>query len=106
MKKENSKIAIDKIILGNFVVKEIKNIEQLEMLGIVSVEKKAEHYAIDNQDNKYNNIHIRDSQFFDDFYYGRNKLSGNYYGNLEISVYGKSNHNLDGWHIDELKNHI
>lgn len=106
MKKEKSKIAIDKIILGNFVVQEIKDIEKLEMAGIVSVEKKAEHYAIDNLNNQYNNIHIRNSQFFDDFYYGRNKLSGNYYGKLEISVYGKSNHNLDGWTIDELKNHI
>lgn len=106
MKKEKSKIAIDKIILGNFVVQEIKDIEELEMLGILSVEKKAEHYAIDSQNNQYNNIHIRNSQFFDDFYYGRNKLTGNYYGKLEISVYGKSNHNLDGWTIDELKNHI
>lgn len=106
MKKEKSKIAIDKIILGNFVVKEIKDIEELEMLGIVSVEKVSKHYAMDNQNNAYNNIHIRNSQFFDDFYYGRNKLSGNYYGKLEISVYGKSNHNLDGWSIAELKNHI
>lgn len=106
MKKEKSKITIDKIILGNFVVKEIKDIENLEMLGIVSIEKVSKHYAMDNQNNAYNNIHIRNSQFFDDFYYGRNKLTGNYYGKLEISVYGKSNHNLDGWTIDELKNHI
>lgn len=93
---------IDKVILGNFTILKIENIEKLELDGYVSIEKNAKNYAYDRAETKYNNVHIKGTNCFDDFYYGRNKLTGNYYGKLEISVQRKENHNLHCWKLSEL----
>lgn len=97
---------IDKIVLYNFTVEDIFDLDSLELQGIVSVEKKANTYAETNSGNKYNHIHIPKGNLFDDFFYGRSQLTNEFFGKLELSVNNDEYHNLNCSTIDEIKKRV
>lgn len=97
---------VDKVILYNFTVEDILDLDDLELQGIASVEKKANVYAETNSCQKYNHIHIAKCTLFDDFYYGRSQLTNEFFGKLELSVNNDGFHNLNCSTLYALKIHI
>ena len=99
MKNQNLKNSIDalvdKVILYNFTIEDIFDLDSLEQQGIASVEKKANVYAQTNSGQEYNHIHITKCCLFDDFYFGRSQLTNEFFGKLELSVNNDEFHNLN-----------
>ena len=97
---------IDKVVLYNFTIEDVYDLNSLELQGIASVEKQSSIYVETNTGEKYNHIHIPKCGLFDDFYYGRSPLTTEFFGKLEISVNRDQFHNLNCISANELMTRV
>lgn len=91
--KSDELILLDKICLYNFTVTAIANISILQDKEIITVKERQSKYVVLNTGEYFSTLCIKNTEFFDVFFFGvrKNKI----YGYMEMSVPDDGYHNLN-----------
>lgn len=91
--KSDKLILLDKICLYNFSVILVDDVENLQAAEIITKKEKQAKYVTLVTGETFSTLHIKQTEFFDDFFYGVRK--NDIRGYIEMSVPNDGFHNLN-----------